>query len=510
MTAATRQPTGSRMATNAILAIDQGTTSTRAMVFGRDGTVLGRHQIELPQLYPADGWVEHDPEAIWQATLAVSQGALAAAGLNAGAAAAIGITNQRETTVLWDRASGAPIYNAIVWQDRRTAKRCRDLVDGGNEAAVQAKTGLVIDSYFSASKISWLLDTVAGARAAAERGELAFGTIDSFLVWRLTGGRVHATDATNASRTMLFDIHRQDWDDDLLTLFGVPRAILPEVRDNSGPFGFLDRGLLGAPLPISGMAGDQQAALVGQVCFEPGMIKSTYGTGCFALLNTGTTALASRNRLLTTVAYRLDGETVYALEGSIFIAGAAVQWLRDGLGLIASAAESEAVAARVADTGGVYLVPAFTGLGAPYWDGEARGAMFGLTRDTRDAHIVQAALDAVCYQTRDLLEAMAADGSSSAGLRVDGGMVANDWLMQRLADLSGLPVERPRVIETTALGAAYLAGLGVGLHSSLADVTGHWQRDAGFAPTMDAGERERLYAGWKEAVRRTLSVRGPG
>ncbi len=490
----------------ALLAIDQGTTSSRAIVFGRDGTTLGRHQIELSQIFPADGWVEHDGEEIWRAVIETCRGAIADSGLAATDLAAIGITNQRETTLIWSRADGRPIHNAIVWQDRRTAPLCERLVADGHEPTIQARTGLLADPYFSASKIAWLLDNVAGARAAAARGELAFGTVDCFLLWRLTGGKVHATDASNASRTMLFDIHRQDWDDELLALFDIPRAIMPEVRDSSGEFGTAEAGHLGTAVPITGIAGDQQAALVGQACFAPGMIKSTFGTGAFVLLNTGGEALESRNRLLTTIAYRLDGVASYALEGSVFTAGAAVQWLRDGLGLIASAAEVEALASSVPDTGGVYMVPAFTGLGAPYWDVAARGAIFGLTRDTGPGHLARATLDAVCYQTRDLIEAMAADGSPPAGLRVDGGMSANDWLMQRLADLLGLPVERPRVVETTALGAAYLAGLAVGLYGSLDEIAANWSGEAEFTPTLEEAARERLYDGWKAAVRRTRSA----
>ncbi len=492
----------------ALLAIDQGTTSTRAIVFGRDGTPLGRHQIELSQIFPADGWVEHDGEEIWRAVIETCRGAMADAGIAARDLAAIGITNQRETTLIWSRADGRPIHNAIVWQDRRTGAICERLVADGFEPTIQAKTGLLADPYFSASKIAWLLDNLAGARAAAVRGELAFGTIDCFLLWRLTGGKVHATDATNASRTMLFDIHRQDWDDELLAWFDIPRSILPEVRDSSGDFGTALAEHLGQAVPIAGIAGDQQAALVGQACFAPGMIKSTFGTGAFVLLNTGGKAMASRNRLLTTIAYRLDGVASYALEGSVFTAGAAVQWLRDGLRLIASAAEVEALAASVPDTGGVHIVPAFTGLGAPYWDAAARGAIFGLTRDTGPAHIARATLDAVCYQTRDLIEAMAADGSRPACLRVDGGMTANDWLMQRLADLLGLPVERPRVVETTALGAAYLAGLGVGFYDSLDEIAANWGGEAEFTPTLGEAARERLYDGWKAVVRRTRSAAG--
>jgi glycerol kinase len=488
-----------------LLAIDQGTTSTRAMLFDRDGAVKGRAQRELTQIFPREGWVEHDAEEIWSATLSLCRDALETAGLSAGDVAAIGITNQRETTVVWDRASGTPIHNAIVWQDRRTSEMCRSLTDAGHTERVRRKTGLVVDPYFSGTKVSWLLDGVPGARQAAEAGELCFGTIDSFLLWRLTAGARHATDATNASRTMLFDIHGQTWDPELLDLLGVPAAALPEVIDCAGDLGVAAGAHFGAEIPIAGIAGDQHAATVGQACFAPGMIKSTYGTGCFAVVNTGPKAVESKNRLLTTVAYRLEGEVTYALEGSIFAAGAAVQWLRDGLGLIKEAGESEALAASVPDTGGVYLVPAFTGLGAPYWDAEARGALVGLTRGSDRARIARAALESVCYQTRDLLDAMSDDGASTASLRVDGGMVANDWMLQFLADMIGTRVERPAVTETTALGAAYLAGLGVGLYKSLDEIAERWRPDARFTPAMKEADRERLYAGWNTAVGRIRS-----
>lgn len=492
-----------------LLAIDQGTTSTRAILFDRDGRPQGTAQRELPQIYPDDGWVEHDPEAIWRATTEVMAGALAAAKRGPGEVAAIGITNQRETTVIWERKSGRPIHNAIVWQDRRGAPVCRKLAAAGHQPLIQARTGLLIDSYFSATKILWLLDNVAGARRAAEAGGLAFGTIDSFLLWRLTGGRVHATDATNASRTMLYDIHAGRWDPELLELFRVPAAILPEVKDSAGAFGDLDPGILGRSLPIAGIAGDQQAALVGQACLEPGMIKSTYGTGCFVLLHTGAAAVQSRNRLVATIAYRLDGKPRYASEGSIFVAGAAMQWLRDKLKLVAHSGDSAALAASVDSTGGVYLVPAFTGLGAPHWDPDARGAIFGLTRDSGAAEIVRAALEAVCYQTRDLIEAMREDGAGRPqALRVDGGMAANDWLMQFLADQLDIPVERPVVTETTALGAAYLAGLGVGLYRGPDEIARRWRRERRFEPAMPAERRDTLYAGWKRAVARALSGAG--
>ena len=488
-----------------ILAIDQGTTSTRSLVLDAAGRVRGSAQKELAQHYPQPGWVEHDAEEIWQASLATARGALAQACVGVRDIAGIGITNQRETAVVWERATGEPIARAIVWQDRRTANRCAELRAAGHAAAVQAKTGLVLDPYFSATKIEWLLDNVPDARTRAERGELAFGTVDCFLLWRLTGGKVHATDATNAARTLLFDIHRQDWDDELLRLFRVPRSMLPTVKDSAGEFGTTPAELLGAPLPVLGMAGDQQAATVGQACFAPGMIKSTYGTGCFAVLNTGERAVISKNRLLTTLAYRLGGRVTYAIEGAIFIAGAAVQWLRDGLGLLKDAKESEALARAADPARRVYLVPAFTGLGAPYWDADARGALFGLTRDVGRAEIVRAALDAACFQTRDLLDAMRADGAAPKSLRVDGGMVANDWLMQRLADILGLPVERPRHIESTVQGAAALAGLAAGLYPSLDAIAAQWALDRAFEPKLGADERQSIYLGWQDAVRRTLS-----
>jgi len=495
------------MAARHILALDQGTTSTRAIVFDAAGAVRGVGQREFPQHYPADGWVEHDVEDIWRDAVIVMRQAIAAAGLSAADIAAIGVTNQRETTVIWDRISGEAIHHAIVWQDRRTADACRTLRESGVPAMVQGKTGLLLDAYFSATKAAWILDNVPGARARAERGELCFGTIDCFLLWRLTNGRVHATDATNASRTMLFNIHSQDWDDDLLALFRVPRAILPEVRDCSGLFGATDAALLGAPVPVTGMAGDQQAATIGQACFQPGMMKSTYGTGCFALVNTGAVAVTSQNRLLTTIAYRLDGRVTYALEGSIFIAGAGVKWLRDRMGFVRDAAETAALAASLPDAQGVYVVPAFVGLGAPYWDPGARGAILGLTLDSGPAHITRAMLEAVAYQTRDLTRAIAADGATPPNaLRVDGGMVANDWLCQFISDLLDVAVERPAVIETTALGAAYLAGLTAGVYGSLTAVADAWRCARRFEPRMAAAERTRLYAGWQAAVQRVLSA----
>jgi glycerol kinase len=495
------------MAPRFILAIDQGTTSSRAILFEKGGEPVASAQAELPQHYPADGWVEHDAERIWADTLAAVRGVLDKARATPADVAAVGIANQRETTVLWNRKTGAPIHNAIVWQDRRTAELCRSLSAAGHGHAVQERTGLLIDPYFSGTKIAWLLDNVAGAREQAERGELAFGTVDSFLLWRLTGGRVHATDATNASRTLLFNIRGQQWDEEMLRLLRIPRQILPEVRDSAADFGATDKALFGASWPIAGIAGDQQAAVVGQACFAPGMIKSTYGTGCFVLLNTGGKIVDSKNRLVSTVAYRLKGQATYAIEGSIFVAGAAVQWLRDGLKLIGQAGETAGIAASLRSNNGVYLVPAFTGLGAPYWDPAARGAIFGLTRDTGIAEIVRSALEAVCYQTRDLMAAMESDsGTKLTALRVDGGMVRNDWVMQFLADILNLPVERPVVTETTALGAAYLAGLQVGMFQSAADIGRRWQRDRLFEPAMKTDLRESLYAGWRHAVARVRSA----
>lgn len=490
-----------------ILAIDQGTTSSRTMIFDQHRAVRAVAQQEFTQHFPDSGWVEHDPEDIWRTSLDTARRAMDEAGLKAGDIAAIGITNQRETTIVWDRETGKPVHNAIVWQDRRTAAVCEALKAEGHEELVAARTGLLLDPYFAGTKIAWILDHVDGARARAEAGRLAFGTVDSFLLWRLTGGRVHATDATNASRTLLYDIHKGRWDSDLLEILRVPAAMLPEVRDSADDFGTTEPTLLGGAIAINGIAGDQQAATVGQACFKPGMLKSTYGTGCFAVLNTGNQAVRSKNRLLTTIAYQIDGKPVYALEGSIFIAGAAVQWLRDGLGLIDHAARSGELAAAADPNQQVYLVPAFTGLGAPYWDANCRGAMFGLTRGAGPAEFARAALEAVCYQTRDLLEAMRGD-SGSVGetvLRVDGGMVASDWTMQRLADILDASVDRPAVLETTALGAAYLAGLKCGLYPDPEAFAADWARETRFEPAMDAGERARKYAGWKDAVRRTLS-----
>jgi glycerol kinase len=495
-----------------ILAIDQGTTSSRAMVFRRDCTIAATAQQEFPQHFPHSGWVEHDPEDIWRTVLATSREAIAKAGLAARDIAAIGIANQRETALVWDRATGKPIHNAIVWQDRRTAGMCPKLKDAGSERQVTARTGLVLDPYFSASKIAWLIDHVSGARRQAERGDLAFGTVDSFLLWRLTGGAVHATDATNASRTALYDIHANAWSDELCALFGVPGAMLPEVRDCTADYGLTAPDLLGAAIPIRGIAGDQQAALIGQACFRPGMMKSTYGTGCFAILNTGATAVASANRLITTIAYRLGGETTYGLEGAIFIAGAAVQWLRDGLRVVPSAAATGAMAAAADPGHDVILVPAFVGLGAPHWDAEARGALFGLTRGTGPNELARAALESVCFQTLDLVDAMRADcgangcaGLADTVLRVDGGMVASDWTMQRLADLLGAPVDRPTILETTALGAAYLAGLQSGLYPEPQAFAARWALNRRFTAAMDDATRTRKIAAWKDAVGRTLS-----
>ncbi|HEY0446580.1 MAG TPA: glycerol kinase GlpK [Allosphingosinicella sp.] len=488
-----------------ILSIDQGTTSTRSMIFGRDGMASATAQREFRQIYPAHGWVEHDPEDIWRDTLATMKEAIEAAG-GAETIAAIGIANQRETVVLWDRSTGQALHNAIVWQDRRTAAFCADLRKSGHEPLVRERTGLVLDPYFSGTKLAWMLDNVPDARARAERGELAFGTIDCFLLWRLTGGRVHATDATNASRTMLYDIKRGRWDDDLLRLLRVPAPLLPEVRDNSGRFGACDAALFGRAIPIGGMAGDQQSALVGQACFSPGDAKSTYGTGCFMLLNTGADPVASANGLLTTIAYQLDGKPIYALEGSIFVAGAAIKWLRDGLGLITHASQTNDMATRISGNHGVYMVPAFVGLGAPHWDADARGLICGLTLDATGAHLARAALESVAYQTADLADAMQADGAAAARrIRVDGGMSSNDWFCQFLADMLEAEVERPACVETTAAGAAFLAGLAVGMWDSLGDVASAWQRDRLFEPAMAGADRKRLKAGWADALARAHS-----
>ena len=490
-----------------ILAIDQGTTSSRALVLDAELNVVASAQQEFQQHYPQPGWVEHEPEDIWRTVLATARAALANADLEAGDIAGIGITNQRETTLVWDRATGQPIHRAIVWQDRRTADVCASLKAEGQEIGVAARTGLLLDPYFSATKIAWILDAVPGARQRAERGELAFGTVDAFLLWRFTGGKVHATDATNASRTLLYDIRANAWSDGLCHLFRVPRALLPEVRDCAADYGETLPELLGAAIPIRGIAGDQQAALVGQACFAPGMMKVTYGTGCFAVLNTGDTPVASKHRLLTTIGYRLAGRTTYALEGSIFVAGAAVQWLRDGLQIVASAAETGAMAAASDEAQDVVLVPAFTGLGAPHWDADARGAIFGLTRGTGRNELVRAALESVCLQTEDLITAMRGDwpGMGQTVLRVDGGMVASDWTMQRLADIVDAQIDRPQMLETTALGAGYLAGLQAGLYPSPEDFQARWRLERRFTPAMAAPLRARKIAAWRDAVRRTLT-----
>jgi glycerol kinase len=491
-----------------VLAIDQGTTSSRAIVFRADISIAAVAQAEFPQHFPASGWVEHEPDDIWNSTIATCREALRKASLGAKDIAAVGITNQRETTVVWDRTTGQAVHRAIVWQDRRTADVCARLKAEGHEPAITAKTGLIIDPYFSGTKVAWILDHVPGARARAERGELLFGTVDSYLLWRLTGG-VHATDATNASRTLLFDIHRGEWDDNLLDLLRVPRSMLPEVKDSSAHFGDSLPELFGGAIAIRGIAGDQQAATIGQACFSPGMIKSTYGTGCFALLNTGATPVKSNNKLLTTIAYQLGGKRTYALEGSIFVAGSAVQWLRDGLGLIKSAGETGPLADDSDPLQSVYLVPAFVGLGAPYWNPGVRGALFGLTRNTGPAELAHAVLESVCYQTFDLWAAMRADWpeakSAKPVLRVDGGMTASDWTMQRLADLLDAPVDRPMIQETTALGAAYLAGLAAGVYPEPSKFADNWRLERRFKPVMSAATRERKLAGWARAVRGLLA-----
>ncbi len=488
-----------------ILAIDQGTTSSRAIVFDSAGRIVSSAQQEFPQHYPANGLVEHDPEDIWRTTLDVARESFTEAEKNGGKVAAIGITNQRETTVLWDRADGKPIHNAIVWQDRRTADICKTLHDDGHEPDVAARTGLLLDPYFSATKAAWILDHVDGARERAEQGEIAFGTVDSFLIARLTGGKTHITDVTNASRTSLFNIHTNEWDDALLSLFRIPHAILPDVMDCAADFGETDPEIFGRAIPIYGVAGDQQAAAIGQACFTPGDIKSTYGTGCFILVNTGDEAVTSQNRLLSTVAYRLDGQTTYALEGSIFIAGAVVQWLRDELGVIKEASEAGALADSIESNNGVYLAPAFTGLGAPHWAPDARGLITGLTRSAGRAELARAALESVAYQTADLMHAIVRDGATPKTLRVDGGMVASDWTMQFLADILDLPVERPKVIETTALGAAYLAGLQAGIFQDPEDIAARWRLDARFQPAMATEERTRNLTGWNAALRLALA-----
>ncbi len=490
-----------------VLAIDQGTTSSRAIVFDAQLKPRAMAQREFTQHFPDSGWVEHDPQDLWQSTLATCREALERAGVAAAEVAAIGITNQRETTLVWEAVTGQPIHRAIVWQDRRTADICAALREAGHEEMISERTGLLLDPYFSATKVKWILDNVKGARAAAEAGRLRFGTVDSWLIWNLTGGRVHATDATNAARTMLYDIRNGRWDEEICTLLGVPLSMLPQVHDCAAEFGETEPALLGAAIPIRGVAGDQQAATVGQACFEPGMMKSTYGTGCFALLNTGDELVRSQNRLLGTIAYRLGGHSTYALEGSVYIAGAVVQWLRDGLGIISHAADTQRLAEAADPAQQLYLVPAFTGLGAPYWDAGARGAIFGLTRNSGPAEFARAALESVGFQTRDLLEAMRADwpGGSGGVLRVDGGMTASAYTMQFLADIIGAPVDRPEVAETTALGAAWLAGMQAGLYPDREGFARAWALEHRFEPQMEDDRREALYAGWKDAVSRTLS-----
>lgn len=495
--------------TGHILAIDQGTTSSRAILFDGEQNIVAVGQQEFRQYFPKSGWVEHDAEEIWRSVVEVCREAMGKGGIKAADIAAIGITNQRETTVMWDRNTGKPVHRAIVWQDRRTADLCARLKKAGHEKTFTRRTGLLLDPYFSGTKIAWLLDNVKGLRKKADAGELAFGTIDSFLIWRLTGGARHVTDATNASRTMLYGIARNQWDSELLELLDIPPPVLPEVLDCADDFGMARKDILGAQIPILGVAGDQQAATIGNACFEPGMMKSTYGTGCFALLNTGADRVASKNRLLTTIAYRLGGKTTYALEGSIFMAGATVQWLRDGLGFMTAAGQSGEMAAAADPNQDVYLVPAFTGLGAPHWDAEARGAMFGLTRGTGPDEITRAALEAVCYQTHDLLQAMQRDwkprSKKKTVLRVDGGMVASDWTMQCLADMLDAPVDRPMILETTALGAAWLAGSHAGVWPGMKGFAKAWARETRFRPKMNSAERRRKLKGWADAVSRTLS-----
>lgn len=494
-----------------ILAIDQGTTSSRAIIFDQSLTPIASAQEEFTQHFPHSGWVEHDPEDIWSSTAGTCRGAIERAGLGPSDIAAIGITNQRETVVVWDRATGKPVHNAIVWQDRRTSDLCARLKAEGHEAMVHQKTGLLLDPYFSGTKLAWLLDNVDGMRAKAEAGDLAFGTVDSFLIWRLTGGKSHVTDATNAARTLLYNIREGKWDEEICALLNIPMSLLPEVKDTGAEFGMTRPDLFGAPLPILGVAGDQQAATLGQACFEPGMLKSTYGTGCFALLNTGANLVESQNRLLGTIAYQFDGKPTYALEGSIFIAGAVVQWLRDGLKIIRDAGETQGLAEAADPEQSLYLVPAFTGLGAPYWDPDCRGAIYGLTRNSGPAEFARAALESVGFQTRDLWEAMRADWQGEGGeqvLRVDGGMSASDWTMQFLADILGAPVDRPKVLETTALGAAWVAGMQAGVYPDQAGFAKTWALDRHFTPNMDSALRDARYAGWKDAVERTLTREG--
>ena len=490
-----------------VLSIDQGTTSSRGVIFDKNYEIVSIGQKEFTQFFPDSGWVEHDPEEIWMSTLESCHSALKESKIDPSQIRAVGITNQRETTVVWDKETGKPIYNAIVWQDRRTSDQCQNLKDLGHESLVNEKTGLLLDPYFCATKIAWILDNVSGARQKANEGQLLFGTIDCFLMWRLSNQQIHSTDATNACRTMLYNIHDGCWDEDLLKLFNIPSSILPKVCDNAADFGKVDESIFGSEIPITASIGDQPSALVGQACFQPGMVKSTYGTGCFVLINTGYEPVKSNNKLLTTLAFQVNGKTCYALEGSIFVAGAAVQWLRDGLKFIESAQESESLAMQADDSQDVYLVPAFVGLGAPYWDPDCRGALFGMTRNTGPAEITKATLESVCYQTSDLLSAIAKDlgeGKLSA-IRVDGGMAASNWTMQMLSDLVELPVDRPKNLETTALGAAYLAGMQIGFYPSMSDFSDSWQSDSQFNSKMTSDSRERKLAGWKDAVKRTLS-----
>ncbi|MES0881275.1 glycerol kinase GlpK [Roseibium sp. SCP14] len=491
-----------------VLAIDQGTTSSRAIVFGDDFNPISVGQQEFPQHFPKSGWVEHSPADIWTSTLRVCRDAMEKAPDGGADVAAIGITNQRETTLIWDRSTGEPVYNAIVWQDRRTSDFCAELRARRLEEKFTFKTGLLLDPYFSGTKIAWILNNVEGVRERAERGELAFGTVDTWLIWQLTEGEVHATDATNAARTLIYNIHDNVWDEELCALLNIPMSLLPEVKDSADDFGMTKPELFGRSLPILGVAGDQQAATVGQACFNPGMVKSTYGTGCFALMNTGDTPVRSNNRMLTTIAYRLNGKTTYALEGSIFVAGAAVQWLRDGLGLIENAGETQPLAEQADPNQDVYIVPAFVGLGAPYWDADARGAMFGLTRSTGPREIARAVLQSVGYQTSDLVEAMRADwsGAEQPVLRVDGGMTASDWTMQFLADILGASVDRPTVAETTALGAAWLAGSKAGIWPGQETFAAQWKLEKRFEPQLEEAERSRLLAGWQGAVKRTRTT----
>ena len=490
-----------------VLSIDQGTTSSRGVIFDKNYEIVSIGQNEFTQFFPDSGWVEHDPEEIWMSTLESCHSALKESKIDPSQIRAVGITNQRETTVVWDKDTGKPIYNAIVWQDRRTSDQCQNLKDLGHESLVNEKTGLLLDPYFCATKIAWILDNVSEARQKANEGQLLFGTIDCFLMWRLSNQQIHSTDATNACRTMLYNIHDGCWDEDLLKLFNIPSSMLPKVCDNAADFGKVDESIFGSEIPITASIGDQPSALVGQACFQPGMVKSTYGTGCFVLINTGYEPVKSNNKLLTTLAFQVNGKTCYALEGSIFVAGAAVQWLRDGLKFIESAQESESLAMQADDSQDVYLVPAFVGLGAPYWDPDCRGALFGMTRNTGPAEITKATLESVCYQTSDLLSAIAKDlgeGKLSA-IRVDGGMAASNWTMQMLSDLVELPVDRPKNLETTALGAAYLAGMQIGFYPSMSDFSDSWQSDSQFNSKMTSDSRERKLAGWKDAVKRTLS-----